>query len=194
MAAESESPAASPEPAGAIARLVRAIELAVAALSKAALWVSALLLMSIFALITYSVGMRYFAGQPQPWIDEVAGWLLVGSVMLAIPEVQRRGDHIGIDFVTGMLGPRGRRALLAFGVLTVLASAAIFVREGLAMVEFSRMVGVLSNRIPEVPLWMVQGVVPLGFSLIALVALVQLACFALGLKPRDMSESLKEDV
>jgi TRAP-type mannitol/chloroaromatic compound transport system permease small subunit len=76
----------------------------------------------------------------------------------------------------------------------VLASAAIFVREGMIMVEFSRIVGVLSNRIPEVPLWMVQGVVPIGFALMALVALVQLACFALGLKPRDMSETLKEEV
>jgi len=187
-----EGPAASPEPS--IVRLVRAIEVGVAVFSKVALWISALLLMCLFGLIAYSVGMRYFAGRPQPWIDEVAGWLLVGSVMLAIPEVQRRGDHIGIDFVTGMLGQRGRRALLAFGVLTVLASAAIFVREGFVMVEFSRMVGVLSNQIPEVPLWMVQGVVPIGFLLMALVALVQLACFALGLEPRDMSETHKEEV
>ena len=49
------------------------------------------------------------------------------------------------------------------------------------MPEFSRTVGVLSSCIPEVPLWMVQGVVPIGFALMALVALVQLACVALGL-------------
>ena len=194
MAAESEGPAAPSQRGGPSVRLVRAVEAAVAAMSKVALWISALLLMAIFGLIAYAVGMRYFAGMPQPWIDEVAGWLLVGSVMLAIPEVQRRGDHIGIDFVTGKLRPSGRRVLMILGVLTVLASAAIFVREGMIMVEFSRIVGVLSNRIPEVPLWMVQGVVPIGFALMALVALVQLACFALGLKPRDMSETLKEEV
>lgn len=193
MAAESEGAAAPLQRGGPLVRLVRAVEAAVAVLSKVALWISALLLVAIFGLIAYAVGMRYFAGKPQPWIDEVAGWLLVGSVMLAIPEVQRRGDHIGIDFITGKLRPRGRRVLMVLGVLTVLASAAIFVREGMVMVEFSRMVGVLSNRIPEVPLWMVQGVVPIGFALMALVALVQLACFALGLKPRDMSETLKEE-
>src|SRR3712207_7614979 len=47
-------------------------------------------------LVCYSVVMRYFLGRPQPWVDEAVGWLLVVIVMLAIPEVQRRGDHIGI--------------------------------------------------------------------------------------------------
>ena len=86
---------------GPVVRLVRAIEGAVAALTKVALWISALLLMAIFGLIAYAVGMRYFAGKPQPWIDEAAGWLLVATPTLAIPEVQRRGDHIGIDFARG---------------------------------------------------------------------------------------------
>jgi C4-dicarboxylate transporter DctQ subunit len=177
-----------------VVRFVRTLERFVALLSKTALALSALVLFAIFALISYSVGMRYFLGTPQPWIDEATGWLLVGSVMLAVPEVQRRGDHIGIDFITGTVGERSRRAVLALGVLTVLATAALFVWQGVVMVEFSRVLNVLSNQIPEVPLWLVQGFVPVGFLLMLLVALVQTLCLALGLKPRDMSEHLKEDV
>ncbi len=175
-------------------RLLRRLEAIVRWLSRAALAVSAVILFAIFALITYSVAMRYFLRQPQPWIDEAIGWLLVGSVMLAVPEVQRRGDHIGIDFLGQKLGGRTQRWVLLFGVVTVLASALLFVREGVAMVQFSRMLNVLSNQLPDVPLWLVQGFVPLGFTLMALVALVQLLCLVAGLKPQDMSEQLKDDV
>jgi TRAP-type C4-dicarboxylate transport system permease small subunit len=177
-----------------VQRVLRGLETGVRWLSKIALGVAVLLLASIFVLIVYSVLMRYLAGKPQPWIDEAAGWLLVGSVMLAVPEVQRRGDHIGIDVMTGQVNLRLRRGLLVFGLLMVLASAAIFTREGYVMVAFSRMLNILSNQIPEVPLWMVQGFVPLGFGIMALVALVQLLLVLAGEKPRDMAEQVKEEI
>jgi TRAP-type C4-dicarboxylate transport system permease small subunit len=173
-------------------RLLRAGETGVRLLCRAAVAAAVLLLASIFALIVYSVLMRYLAGRPQPWIDEAIGWLLVGSVMLSIPEVQRRGEHIGIDLVTGSAGLRLKRGLMLTGLLMVLASALIFTREGVEMVAFSRMINVLSNQIPEVPLWVVQGFVPVGFGLMALVALTQLALVAAGLKPRDMAEHARE--
>jgi C4-dicarboxylate transporter DctQ subunit len=180
------------KPRTGIGRLLRLLEAVTALLTKSAMVLAVLLLMSIFAIIAYSVFMRYVFNQPQPWVDEVAGWLLVGSVMLAIPEVQRRGDHIGIDMITTVAAPRMAKALLLFGLACVLASAAIFFREGLVMVGFSRMIGVLSNQIPEVPLWMVQAFVPVGFGLMALVALVQFALVLANLKPRDMALHVKE--
>jgi TRAP-type C4-dicarboxylate transport system permease small subunit len=45
-----------------------------------------------------------------------------------------------------------------------------------------------------VPLWVVQGFVPIGFGLMALVTLVQFTLVAVGLKPRDMAEHVKEEV
>lgn len=172
--------------------LLRRVEAVTALLTKSAMVLAVLLLMSIFAIIAYSVFMRYLFNQPQPWVDEAAGWLLVGSVMLAIPEVQRRGDHIGIDMITTAVAPRLAKALLLFALACVLASAAIFFREGLVMVGFSRMIGVLSNQIPEVPLWLVQAFVPLGFGLMALVALVQFALVLVDMRPRDMALHVKE--
>lgn len=194
MTDEQDSVREPGEPTGRLARALRRAERAVALLCRTAVAAAAMLLMTIFALISYSVFMRYFVGLPQPWIDEAVGWLLAGSVMLAVPEVQRRGDHIGIDFLAGMLQARGRAVLVALGIVAVLATSAIFVREGIEMVTFSRMLNVLSNQIPDVPMWIVQGVVPVGFALMATVALVQLACVLAGLVPRDMSRHLKEDV
>jgi TRAP-type C4-dicarboxylate transport system permease small subunit len=175
-------------------RTLRLVERAVALLCLTAVGASALVLMTIFVLISYSVAMRYVLGLPQPWIDEAVGWLLAASVMLAVPEVQRRGEHIGIDIMARKLRGRGYRALALFAVATVLASAAIYVREGIEMVTFSRMLNVLSNQIPEVPLWLVQGVVPVGFGLMVLVALVQFACLLAGLPPGIMRQHAIEDV
>ena len=186
----------SPEdPARPAARVLRAVERAVSVLTRAALALSGVLLLAILGLIAYSVIWRYFLNAPQPWVDEVAGWLLVASVMLALPEVQRRNDHIGIDFLHQRLRDRpAARIVLGFGVLTVLVSSAILVREGITMVEFTQMLGVLSNQIPEVPLWAVQAFVPLGFALMALVALVQLACLSLGMLPHAMRDTLHGEV
>jgi TRAP-type C4-dicarboxylate transport system permease small subunit len=175
-------------------RTLRMAETAVRVLCRIAMAGAVLLLAGIFSLIIYSVLMRYFAGRPQPWIDEAIGWLLVGSVMLSIPEVQRRGDHIGIDVVTRAVSERMRKALMLGGLAMVLGSALVFTREGIEMVSFSRMINVLSNQIPEVPLWIVQGFVPVGFGLMAMVALMQIALVSAGLKPKDMAEHAKEEV
>lgn len=175
-------------------RLLRIAETLVRRLCRLAMAGAVLLLAGIFALIVYAVIMRYAAGQPQPWIDEAIGWLLVGCVMLSIPEVQRRGEHIGIDMVTTAAGAKLKRLLLLFGLLCVFGSAALFTREGASMVAFSRMINVLSNQIPEVPLWVVQGFVPAGFGLMALVSAMQFLTVLSGLKPKDMAEHVKEEI
>ncbi|KAA2238218.1 TRAP transporter small permease [Salinarimonas soli] len=186
------APADAERPA---ARVLRVIEGAVSLLTRGALALSGGLLLAILGLIAYSVIWRYLFNAPKPWVDEVAGWLLVASVMLALPEVQRRNDHIGIDFLHQRLRDRpAARLVLGFGVFTVLVSSAILVREGVTMVEFTQMLGILSNQIPEVPLWAVQAFVPLGFGLMALVALVQLACLSLGILPHAMRDSLHGEV
>jgi TRAP-type C4-dicarboxylate transport system permease small subunit len=173
-------------------RALRIAEAVTAQLTKLSMACAVLLLAGIAGIIGYSVFMRYLFGQPQPWVDEAAGWLLVGAVMFAIPEVQRRGDHIGIDTVTSNASPRRARMLLLFGLACVLGSAVLFAREGVVMVEFSRMIGVSSNQLPDVPLWMIQAFVPIGFGLMALVAFVQSALVLAGLTPRDMALHAKE--
>lgn len=195
MAQSSAPTPAAVEPSSGPVRVARAIETVVAVLAKLAIAAAGLLLLTILLLMAYSVLWRYFLNAPQPWVDEATAWLLVAAVMLAIPEVQRRNDHIGIDFLHQKLkGRPAARAVLVFGTLTVLVSSVVLVVEGISMVEFSRMLNVLSNQIPEVPLWAVQALVPVGFGLMALVAGVQLLCLALGIVPHAMRESLHEDL
>ena len=85
-------------------RLVRALARLGVVLAAASLLVS-------MALIGYSVVMRYFLNQPIAWVDELAGYLLVGSVMLAAADALLA--EIFTNEGTGTLVVRDTKALSA---------------------------------------------------------------------------------
>jgi TRAP-type C4-dicarboxylate transport system permease small subunit len=152
----------------ALERLVRRLARIGIALAAAALLVS-------LALIAWSVVMRYFLNQPIAWVDELVGYLLVVSVMLAAADALQEGEHIAVDIVTERLGPRGRRIVLLIGLVAVAVSAALLVYEGYDMVAFSKMVNLLSNGYLAVPMWIPQLAVPVGALLLLAAAIVGFA-------------------
>ncbi len=167
-----------------LTRAARAVERAVAVVSRAAAAVAGAACLATLAMICYAVAMRYFFNQPQGWSDEAVGWLVVVVVMFAVPEVQRRGEHIGVDALIERTSGRWRRGLSALGGLSVAVTALILAREGWEMVAFSRMVGMKSIGIPEVSLWTIQIFVPLGAVLLLGVSLAQLFCRFAGIEPQ----------
>lgn len=164
-------------------RGLRRVESVVAALSLYASWLAGAACLACLATVCYAVAMRYFFGQPQSWTDEVVGWLIVFAIMFAVPEAQRRGEHIGVDALIDKLSSRWRRALAILGVATVVATAAILVREGVETVAFTRMIGIKSLGLPDFPLWLIQAMVPAGAILLLLVALAQLLIHIAGMEP-----------
>lgn len=172
--------------AGVLSRAVRLFETGVAALSRAGEWIAGLACLATLFLVCYAVAMRYLLNKPQSWSDEAVGLLIVVSVMLAVPEAQRRGENIGVDLITERLKGARRRAVMGFGALTVAVTSVILIREGLDMVAFTRMVGIVSNSLPQVPLWAIQAFVPLGGALLLLVAVAQLAAYLTGREPEGI--------
>ena len=171
------------------------IERAVAALSRLAVWLGSAATVLCLALVGWSVAARYLLGQPQPWIDKVAGWLVVALVMLAAPEAQRRFEHIGVDIVVARVGKRLARAAQTLGAASVALVAAILLRAGIEAVEFSRLVG-LQTDIEGVPVWWIQALLPIGAALLLLVALAQLLALLLGRDPPHLptgAEALPRD-
>jgi TRAP-type C4-dicarboxylate transport system permease small subunit len=164
---------------GPAALLYRAIRL----LTNAAAAMAAASVLVMLALVAYSVGMRYLLNRPQVWVDEAVGFLLVGSVMLAVAEALRRGEHISIDLLTDRLGARGRRAAAVLGLLAVLATAAALLWEGWETVAFARMLGLMTEGYITLPLWQLQLLVPIGGALLLLACLAELLRIAAGLPP-----------
>jgi TRAP-type C4-dicarboxylate transport system permease small subunit len=180
------------QPRTTLQRAARGFERAAGVVSRVSLRVAGAACLATFALVCYAISMRYFFNKPQSWSDEAVGWLIVVTVMLALPEAQRRGEHIGVDALTERLSARHKRWAAAFGVVTVAVCGWLLLSEGIEMVQFTRMIGIVSNVLPEVDLWLIQAFVPLGGAILLLVAAAQLACYFAGLEPAS-TEKTKPD-
>lgn len=123
-------------------------------------------------LIGAAVFARYVFGMPQPWMEKVGGWLVIVIACLAAADVQRRGEHIGVDTFTELLGPRARRASDLVGLLSVAAVAAVLVAAGWETIEFSLLVGMMTE-VAGIPTWWIQVALPVGAALLLVVALAQ---------------------
>lgn len=159
-----------------------ALERTVAGVARLAGALGAVATVLCLLLVGYAVGMRYLLGQPEPWTDKVAGWLVVALVMLAAPEAQRRFEHIGVDIAVKRVGPRLARAAHLVGVLSVAVVAAVLLAAGWEMVEFSRMIGVMTD-LEGVPQWWIQVLMPIGAALLLVVALCQALLLLAGRDP-----------
>ncbi|MBI3710458.1 MAG: TRAP transporter small permease [Proteobacteria bacterium] len=166
-------------------RVARAIYAAIRRLTDAAMAVAAASVLFSLALVCYSVLMRYFANRPVPWVDEMVGYVLVASVMFAIAEALRKGEHIGVDILTERLPPRARRAIYVLGMVAVAVTAGALVVEGWTTAAFSKMLGIRSIGYLATPIWIVQAMVPIGGALLLLAALAELVRVAAGLPPDE---------
>jgi len=139
-------------------------------LARLGIALAAIALLVSLALIVYSVAMRYVLNQPVAWVDELVGYLLVATVMLAAADALLEGEHIAVDILTERLSRRGRWITLLGGMVTVAASAVLLAVEGADMVGFSKMVGLMSNGYMAVPMWIPQLLVPIGAVMMGLAA------------------------
>src|SRR3546814_12170261 len=91
--------------------------------------------------------------------------------MLAAPDVLRRNGHIGVDILVDMLPAKAAAWANVWSCLAVLATAALLLVNGWKAVMLSRMIGSLTDGHPELPVWMLQLLLPLGGGLISAVAI-----------------------
>ncbi|WP_161993450.1 TRAP transporter small permease [Muricoccus nepalensis] len=158
---------------------------AVALVSRLACWLASLSTLVCLGLIGASVVARYVFQTPLPWIDKVAGWLVLALVLLAAPEAQRRFEHIGVDVAVGRMGPRLARAAHLAGAASVALVAGILLWAGWETVAFSRMVGLVTD-VAEIPEWWVQLLLPVGAAVLLLVSLAQCAVLVAGGVPEHL--------
>lgn len=144
------------------------------ALCRLGIMIGALLVIATMVVVGYSVIMRYVFGEPQVWTDELVSFWLVAIVTLGAADVLRRDGHIRIDLVTDHLPPRVQVWVDVWGLVSVILLSAVLTISGWEMVAFSWSVDLLSEGYLELPLWIPQSLVPVGFALMGLAALHRL--------------------
>lgn len=162
-------------------------------INSVAMAISAAGILVALALIGWSVLMRYVFNQPPVWVDEVVGFLLVAIVTLAAADVLRRGEHIGVDIFTGMLGQRGKRWAQAWAAVAAALTALVFIVNGWETAMFSRMLGIVTEGHLELPAYWLMLFLPFGGVLMLLSALEALMRLAAGAQVASRSHSLPEE-
>ncbi|MEZ5851559.1 MAG: TRAP transporter small permease [Hyphomicrobiaceae bacterium] len=133
----------------------------------------ALMLLVILALISWSVGARYFANRPLPWADDLSGMLLVAMVGLGAAEALRRGDHIAIDILSGRAHGGLARLRDAWAAMAVLVFAVVLGWSTYGQIKFAYDFEAYTPGEVEVQSWIPMLPMLLGWALLALAALGQ---------------------
>lgn len=149
---------------------LRALGHVVRALAGAGMAVAAASLLLSLCLIGWAVVMRYVFNDAPVWVDEVVGFLLVATVMLAAARTLRRGEHIGVDMLVDRLSPAPRRWAQAWAALAVAAVACVLIINGWGTASLARMLGLVTEGNLEWPTWMLMLLMPVGGALLLLAA------------------------
>jgi TRAP-type C4-dicarboxylate transport system permease small subunit len=96
---------------------------------------AALLLFGLMALTTVDVVSRYLFNWPLRGAFEVTELLLLTLIFAGLPLASRAGEHVTLDFIDLLLGPRSRPLLqravdLACGLIVLALAWRVWVKAG----------------------------------------------------------------
>jgi TRAP-type mannitol/chloroaromatic compound transport system permease small subunit len=131
-----------------------------------------ILLMAFTA--TYGVTRRYILHNPEPYSYEIGIMLLLWCFVLSIAAVQNEGRHLRGDFILNRLPWKMQKFIngILSPALAVLCSS-ILAWKGWEASLFSLRIGERSMSAWAEPLFPIKIVIPAGYGLLLLVALLQ---------------------
>lgn len=164
----------SPENDAPGTRHVSGVETAVRWITGTGAAVATMLVLIVFAVVSYSVFMRYVLGTPITITDELNGFLVVAMVALGAGEVLLRDEHFGVDLLTGRARGRARKWLAVWGLIAVICVASAIAYSAVLMVRFSHDFEIYSNGYLGVPMWIPQSGLLIGMLILILAAVARI--------------------
>ncbi|TCU03649.1 TRAP transporter small permease [Rhizobium sullae] len=152
---------------------LRTYQRGVTLICNAAFSVATMLVLVDFCLLGISVVARYLANTPITWADELVALSLTAITVLAAPQVLLDKGHIEVDIVTELAKGRLSFLIRLWSSLAVCLTAMLLIFNGWSLAMFSRMIGLLTEGHLELPLWMLQLLMPLGGFLLLPVVILQ---------------------
>jgi len=121
-------------------------------------------------LAIVAVLLRYFFNYIIFWSEEAVIYLVIYSTFIGAVITLRHNEHVGVDLLSFVLGPRGKRALAAISaLLVVLYCGALGFLGWEALTEPSAR-NIVTPAL-KMPLWVVQISLPIGLTLMLFRAL-----------------------
>ncbi|MEM8553192.1 MAG: TRAP transporter small permease [Pseudomonadota bacterium] len=143
-------------------------------LSRVAGLIGAVLLALTGAMLTYEVVARYFFVKPTIWAAELSQLCLIWGCMLAMGHVLAIRRHITVNAVTNLLSAPLQRVFSAGALVAVIIFCAIVAWYGFDIFYTSWERGRTTGSILNLPMWIVELSIPVGFALLGGQAVVEL--------------------
>ncbi len=131
---------------------------------------ASLLLFAIGVMLTYEVVARYFFNAPTIWAEELSRLAMIWAVFLGSAALLRSGEHIRVTVIIDRLGTKGRAVMdvVALVFVAVISGYVAWYGAPIAWNSFER--GRTVGSMLDLPSWVSQVSVPLGFALVAVQA------------------------
>ncbi|MBX2839610.1 MAG: TRAP transporter small permease [Gammaproteobacteria bacterium] len=127
-------------------------------------WLAAAALGLCLALLAFSVFARYVVPSLQPiWVFEVCIILLVWAILLGVVRVEKRGEHIRVDFLFNLFGRRGRFLAELLSLVFAFAVAILFIYSGWIVVAEAMQWEEMTEA--GLPLWILYAALSVSFAI-----------------------------
>lgn len=135
---------------------------------------AAYLVIPIFLMLMAEVFLRYFAGKPVVWTNELSQMLFGVSAVLSGGYLMAHSGHANVDILSARLAPRARAAVDIFTSILffLFVGALLYYGAALAFESVQRLEHSQSAWNP--PIWPVKLCIPIGALLLLLQGIVKL--------------------
>lgn len=126
-------------------------------------------LTAMVAITLFEIVMRYFFNQPTRWVSDSVGYLLAWMIMLGLPEVTLRRDHVSITILSDWMPWQTPYSRLLSGVSALTCFGAGYLSLTVTVTQFSRTL--LTQGLVQIPKYWIGGAISGGFLLTGIVFL-----------------------
>ncbi len=130
---------------------------------------------AIGGMIVYEVITRYVFLSPTIWAEELSRFTQIWATYLAAGYALKNRNLIVIDLFISRLGASARRLAEGAALVFVALFCVVAIYYGTAIVVESVVVGRATSTMMAVPRWMTESAIPIGFSILLLQCLAELA-------------------
>lgn len=146
----------------------------VTTLSRVAGLLGACLMAATGAMLTFEVIARYFFIKPTIWAAEFSQLCLIWGCLLSLGWVLNMRRHITVNAVTALLPPAAQRVCVVLSLLILILFSAIVGIWGWDIFHDSWVRGRTTGSLLNLPSWVAELSVPVGFGLLTAQAIVEL--------------------
>ena len=146
----------------------------ISSVSRIACVIGAVLMAATGVMLTYEVIARYFFVRPTIWAAELSQLCLIWGCLLAMAHLLTLRRHITVNAVTTLLPRAAQKLCAVFALAVVIAFSAIVAFWGFDIFHESFVRGRTTGSLLNLPVWIAEAAVPVGFGLLALQGIVEM--------------------